>query len=119
VYGKLGFTNAQELNERSSAIHRHNDPIDRQIYKREVLPWLSRLEEFFQPSIRDLQHMLGNFASQQVESVVKEQKQVRDAAGMNTVSTKTSFTQLLELAKLDSGNWSDVVELLSVMHKQL
>ena len=116
AYGEQGFRDAQDLNHMASAIHEHNDPIDPDKYAREVLPMQPRLEAFYRHSLRDLQHILGGFAMQQAENALKRQQAKYTKPSPAASDIDTHFAKLSSLAKSKSGNWSDVVELLSVFH---
>lgn len=115
-YGELGFNSSKAINQRARDIHIHNDPIDADVYEKEVVPWQSRLNDFFQPSIRDLQHIIGNFALQEIESSIQKHKSTAGAPSSTSAFNTTYFLKLKSLAKSHSGNWSDVIELLSVFH---
>lgn len=112
AYGDLGFNNAEELKQRVSDIHMHNDPIDPGTYAHEVVPWQAHMAAFFEPSIRDLQRIIGTFAIQQIETSSEKQK----LSGVASNITNNTFHQLKSLANSNSGNWSDVVDLLSLLH---
>ena len=115
VYGELGFNNSQDINKKASDIHVHNDPVDPEVYKQEVQPWQAQLEAFFRPTLRDLQHILGGYANQQIEqSLQKQQKNTNNSYFSSLHPAR--FIKLESLAKANTGSWSDIVELLSVFH---
>jgi hypothetical protein len=116
MYGDFGFKDDQEVNQRARDIHIHNDPIDREVFAREVLPWQPRLEAFYRPSVVDLQNILGTFAMQQIEEERDFLQQPQTEGGGGAASRTSSFLRLTSLARSTSSNWSDVVELLSALH---
>jgi hypothetical protein len=115
VYGEYGFKSASDIYERAKSLHIHNHPIHKDIFETEITPALPLMNSFFKRSIIDLQNILGNFILQKIQaSKISQELSVEAKSRMDDM--KDAFTRLEALATNRTGDWEDVVDLLSTLH---